>query len=474
MLRTRRFLTMTLLCLAFILPSVGQYSEEEVEALNTARTLLASKKWKKAEKAFRKITEDNPEIGPAWMGLGLALNGDDRLEDAIEAYQGALETDYRAAVMHYNVACAYSRLNRPDEAFAELDKALELGFTNRRMLEGDGDLDNLRSDPRFAVVLIRVGADACAVQEQYSGLDFWTGPWEAGADGGTEIAVYGIDKIKVLKGCLGLEFSRFDSYEQASTGFLYYDPSVHQWRHEAFTTSGAILRHAGRVTDGQVFLEGQRIESDGTVELSRITLNPEGKDLGRRKVERSDDGGVSWHVDSESVLRSFKGRVPRRVWRKGNNPCMADTRRAELDSWMGTWEMTGRDGARLGSHSLRRRRDGCLIQGWFAPVTGAAAYIWTYFDAVADQWKQNWVTAAGDLIRYSGGPEHGELRFQGERIRWDGSKVSSRSRTTVSAEGTSRYRIEESDDGGKTWNLWLDATCVRREPGEADSKSQGH
>ena len=71
MRQTRRFLTVTLLCMAFILTAVAQYSEEETNALNEARWLLAGKKWKKAEKSFRKILENNPEVGVAGMGLGL-------------------------------------------------------------------------------------------------------------------------------------------------------------------------------------------------------------------------------------------------------------------------------------------------------------------------------------------------------------------------------------------------------------------
>ena len=77
----------------------------------------------------------------------------------------------------------------------------------------------------------------------------------------------------------------------------------------------------------------------------------------------------------------------------------ADSRRAELDSWTGNWKMIGSDGEKLGSHSLTRRDDGCLIVGRFAREGGAEAMSWTYFDAAADEWKQNWVTATGDVVR---------------------------------------------------------------------------
>ncbi len=51
------------------------------------------------------------------------------------------------------LACAYSLLDRKDEAFGWLFKALDAGFDASGTLRGDDDLDNLRGDPRFRQAL---------------------------------------------------------------------------------------------------------------------------------------------------------------------------------------------------------------------------------------------------------------------------------------------------------------------------------
>jgi hypothetical protein len=56
----------------------------------------------------------------------------------------------------YNLACAYSLLDRRDEAFSWLFKALDAGFDGSGTLRSDDDLDNLRGDPRYRQALARV------------------------------------------------------------------------------------------------------------------------------------------------------------------------------------------------------------------------------------------------------------------------------------------------------------------------------
>jgi hypothetical protein len=56
----------------------------------------------------------------------------------------------------YNLACGYSLMDRKDDAFTWLFKALDAGFDGEGTLRGDDDLDNLRGDPRLRQALSRV------------------------------------------------------------------------------------------------------------------------------------------------------------------------------------------------------------------------------------------------------------------------------------------------------------------------------
>ncbi|MBI2931425.1 MAG: hypothetical protein HYY16_07215 [Planctomycetes bacterium] len=55
----------------------------------------------------------------------------------------------------YNLACSYSNSCCIDEALCALSKALNLGFRDFNYMMTDGDLENVRRDPRFKRLLDR-------------------------------------------------------------------------------------------------------------------------------------------------------------------------------------------------------------------------------------------------------------------------------------------------------------------------------
>jgi tetratricopeptide (TPR) repeat protein len=50
---------------------------------------------------------------------------------------------------HYNLACSYALLKRPEQALKTLRRAIELGYRDFRYMREDRDLDSIRHDPRF-------------------------------------------------------------------------------------------------------------------------------------------------------------------------------------------------------------------------------------------------------------------------------------------------------------------------------------
>jgi beta-lactamase regulating signal transducer with metallopeptidase domain/tetratricopeptide (TPR) repeat protein len=112
--------------------------------------------WRETEQHFAEYVQRHPQSGRAWYNLGYARIEGDRPEASVEAFQRALDLRYRSATTMYNLACAYSLLDRQDEAFAWLFKALDAGFDGSGTLRSDDDLDNLRGDPRYRQALTRV------------------------------------------------------------------------------------------------------------------------------------------------------------------------------------------------------------------------------------------------------------------------------------------------------------------------------
>lgn len=59
-------------------------------------------------------------------------------------------------VVLYNLACSYSLLDEKDKAFRAIKQAIHCGYDDFEHLEADNDLDNLRSDRRFARYFERI------------------------------------------------------------------------------------------------------------------------------------------------------------------------------------------------------------------------------------------------------------------------------------------------------------------------------
>jgi tetratricopeptide (TPR) repeat protein len=77
------------------------------------------------------------------------LHNDGRYDEAIAAFQKAIEAGYREAAATYNIACGYALKGDKDRAFEWLHRALDAGFEVGSYLDRDDDLDGLKKDPRW-------------------------------------------------------------------------------------------------------------------------------------------------------------------------------------------------------------------------------------------------------------------------------------------------------------------------------------
>jgi TolB-like protein/DNA-binding winged helix-turn-helix (wHTH) protein/Tfp pilus assembly protein PilF len=96
--------------------------------------------------------------GVLYLGtLGQAYARAGRKADAERVLSQLLDRAKSSRVSPYAIAVVYAALNQKDEAFHWLDKALEERSKALIELRESFQFDNLRSDPRFASVLRRIG-----------------------------------------------------------------------------------------------------------------------------------------------------------------------------------------------------------------------------------------------------------------------------------------------------------------------------
>ncbi len=78
-----------------------------------------------------------------------------RIAEAQGVLRTYLQENPADGTMHYNLTCLDLLLQQKELAMEDLQRALENGYTNFRLIEVDKDLDLLRDDPRFAQMVGR-------------------------------------------------------------------------------------------------------------------------------------------------------------------------------------------------------------------------------------------------------------------------------------------------------------------------------
>ncbi|HUR81986.1 MAG TPA: M56 family metallopeptidase [Thermoanaerobaculia bacterium] len=105
--------------------------------------------WSQSAKHHAEMVRQHPDSGRAWFNLGFTSLQARDFETARNAFQRAIELDYRRGTSSYNIACAYALQKNNDAAFDWLEKARTAGFDLADHAEDDEDLDALHRDPRW-------------------------------------------------------------------------------------------------------------------------------------------------------------------------------------------------------------------------------------------------------------------------------------------------------------------------------------
>jgi hypothetical protein len=143
--------------------------------------------------------------------------------------------------------------------------------------------------------------------------------------------------------------------------------------------------------------------------------------------------------------------------------CTADAYQ-QLDFWIGRWEVRLRDGTLAGHDVVEKSLDGCIVLEHWTDARQSRGESLFYYHPKAKTWKQVWVTPFGAIKekQLTAAPEAGAVRFSGETYLPDGRAVPDRTTLIRQADGTVRQLIEQSPDGGKTWQPTFDAIYTRR------------
>ena len=72
---------------------------------------------------------------------------------ALEQYFDARKIEPKNSIVHYNIACTYSRMKKLEDALDALERSVECGYRDVDWMEKDSDLDNIRDTGRYKAIV---------------------------------------------------------------------------------------------------------------------------------------------------------------------------------------------------------------------------------------------------------------------------------------------------------------------------------
>ena len=152
-------------------------SKDEAAKLNAEGfKLYKSKKDKDAIPKYEAAIDKYP-TGEVYYNYGNSLANVKRYEDSIKAYEIALKLDPpRPELALYNIACSYSLMNKPDNAYKYLASAVERGYNAFEYIKKDSDMANLRKQPDWETKLKAIKSKANYDESALNGIITEEGP----------------------------------------------------------------------------------------------------------------------------------------------------------------------------------------------------------------------------------------------------------------------------------------------------------
>src|SRR5262245_24038479 len=102
---------------------------------------------------FSRVLERAPDYVDALRLMSKLLTLKGRYAEGLQIDRRLVQLCAGDPLAHYNLACRYARLKKPDQCLKILRRAVELGYRDFRYMREDRDLDSVRHDPRFRKLL---------------------------------------------------------------------------------------------------------------------------------------------------------------------------------------------------------------------------------------------------------------------------------------------------------------------------------
>ncbi|NQT28441.1 MAG: hypothetical protein HQ570_02465 [Candidatus Omnitrophica bacterium] len=102
-------------------------------------------------KFYQELLEQRPDFINVLIPLGDAYTRKGFHNEGLAVDERLAQLLPNDPVVHYNLACSLSLVNRPDEALTKLKKAVVLGYDEFSFMSKDLDLENVRGLSEYKI-----------------------------------------------------------------------------------------------------------------------------------------------------------------------------------------------------------------------------------------------------------------------------------------------------------------------------------
>ena len=126
----------------------------------------------------------------------------------------------------------------------------------------------------------------------------------------------------------------------------------------------------------------------------------------------------------------------------------------QFDFWLGDWEVTNVEGTVVGTNTIRKILNGCVLHEQWRAADGGSGQSHNIYNLQTGKWHQTWVDDNGQLLLLDGGlDDQGRMVLRGETVSEEGATVIDEIVWERVEGGQVRQVWRKSTDGGTSWQV---------------------
>jgi len=264
--------------------------------IDRATAAFTAKDWATAESLYAQLLDDPAQKGLAPYRRGVAQLYLGRVKEARASLDQAEQQGYMAPAIAYRRACADAFEGK---SAAQLEQAVQGGFSQLAQLDSEPLLASVRADPAFGELKQKLQRQVapCQYDQRYRAFDFWIGEWDLRPNGAPDSTPPSENIITLEYGdCVLIE--HWKSIGGGSgTSVNIFDASREAWFQTFVDSSGGLHEYRGNPdAEGNMYFQGETPGGPGQPARvpTKMTFLRMGPDQLRQFGEISIDGGKTW------------------------------------------------------------------------------------------------------------------------------------------------------------------------------------